>query len=195
MSRERISRCGASKPHFDLRDRYRLRKLARKYRKHLVTAAVFAALLLFATVVSVWQAIRLRRSQQVAVVEREAAVVPRDAEAQTRREVEKERDATNQALRESLLQQSRALRASSKAGRRSKSLAAVAKAASIQPALDLRDEYLIALNVPDLTMVRDLPYGTSLKPENNSVKLAWIGHTKIDLPTGLTNELPELALL
>ncbi len=70
----------------------------------------------------------------------------------------KQQDATSQALRESLLQQSRALRASAEAGRRSKSLAAVAKAASIQPALDLRDEYLIALDVPDLTMVRDLPY-------------------------------------
>lgn len=137
---------------------YRLRKFARKYRKQMVAAAAFAALLLFATAISTWQAIRLGRANRLAVAERQAAVEARDAEAQARLEIVKEQDATSQALHESLLQQSRALRASAEAGRRSKSLAAVAKAASIRPALDLRNEYLIALDVPDLTKVRDLPY-------------------------------------
>ena len=45
---------------------YRLRKFARKYRPWLFTAAAFAALLVLATAVSVWQALRATRAEHLA---------------------------------------------------------------------------------------------------------------------------------
>ena len=137
---------------------YRLRKLARKYRKHVVTAGAFAALLLLATAISIWLAMHWKRAQGIAVTQQEAAIEARDAKEAALLRVKAEQAATNQALRESLLQQSRALRATTETGRRSKALSAIAEAAKIQPDLDLRNEYLVALNLPDLIPVRELPY-------------------------------------
>jgi non-specific serine/threonine protein kinase/serine/threonine-protein kinase len=50
---------------------YRLRKLARRHRTALLTAAAFAGLLLVAVVVSTWQAVEARRAEAVAVTERD----------------------------------------------------------------------------------------------------------------------------
>ncbi|MFO0810785.1 MAG: serine/threonine-protein kinase [Gemmataceae bacterium] len=65
--------------------RYRLRKFARKHRPALTTAAAIALLLLAATAVSTWQAVRAVRAE-------ERAVAARKAEAQQRTDAETQRD-------------------------------------------------------------------------------------------------------
>ena len=70
---------------------YRLRKFARKHRALLPTAAAFAALLVLATVVSTWQAIRATRA--------EAKALQAEAEANEglRRAVAAERESADAA--------------------------------------------------------------------------------------------------
>ncbi len=53
---------------------YRLRKFARKYRPWLIAAAAFAALLVVATAVSLWQAFRATRAELAAQAERNRAL-------------------------------------------------------------------------------------------------------------------------
>jgi serine/threonine protein kinase len=62
---------------------YRLRKFATKNKVLLGTAAAFAALLILGVVVSTWQAVRARRAQRAATVERDRA----DSEAATSKAV------------------------------------------------------------------------------------------------------------
>jgi hypothetical protein len=62
---------------------YRLRKFASKNRALLGTAAAFAALLILGVVISTWQAVRARRAQKAATVERDRA----DSEAATSKAV------------------------------------------------------------------------------------------------------------
>jgi serine/threonine protein kinase/tetratricopeptide (TPR) repeat protein len=57
---------------------YRLRKLARKYRKPLAAAAAFAALLLAGVVVSTWQAVRATRAETAARTAEDEATKERD---------------------------------------------------------------------------------------------------------------------
>jgi tetratricopeptide (TPR) repeat protein len=71
---------------------YRLRKLARRYRGALLTAAAFMALLAVAAVVSTWQAVVATRAQR-------DALAARDAEAEQRRR-------TRQALDDMLSEES-----------------------------------------------------------------------------------------
>jgi serine/threonine protein kinase len=63
---------------------YRLRKLARKNRKLLTAAAVFALLLLLATLVSTWLAILARRAEMRARVEQALAQAERDQAEQAK---------------------------------------------------------------------------------------------------------------
>jgi serine/threonine protein kinase len=53
---------------------YRLRKFARKYRRVLATAGVFAGLLVLAAAVSAWQAVRATRAETEAKQQRDEAV-------------------------------------------------------------------------------------------------------------------------
>ena len=64
---------------------YRLRKLAGKHRATLAMVAAFAAMLLLATVVSTWQAVRARRAEAKAHGDRDAAIAARKAETEARR--------------------------------------------------------------------------------------------------------------
>jgi tetratricopeptide (TPR) repeat protein len=57
---------------------YRVRKLARRYRGALLTAAAFAAVLAAAAAVSIWEAVQARRAEAT-------ALAARDAEAEQRR--------------------------------------------------------------------------------------------------------------
>jgi serine/threonine protein kinase/tetratricopeptide (TPR) repeat protein len=57
---------------------YRLRKLARKYKKPLAAAAAFAVLLLAGVVVSTWQAVRATRAETAARAAEEEATKDRD---------------------------------------------------------------------------------------------------------------------
>src|SRR5258706_10756604 len=54
---------------------YRLRKLARRYRTPLRVAAGFALLLIGATLLSTWQAVRARRAEARARADRDRAVL------------------------------------------------------------------------------------------------------------------------
>jgi eukaryotic-like serine/threonine-protein kinase len=67
---------------------YRLRKLARKHRAALATATAFAAVLVVATAISTWQAIRARQAEARARRDRDAAIAARSAEAEARRRAE-----------------------------------------------------------------------------------------------------------
>jgi serine/threonine protein kinase len=62
---------------------YRLKKFANKNRALIGTAAAFAALLILGVVVSTWQAVRARRAERAATVQRDRA----DSEAATARAV------------------------------------------------------------------------------------------------------------
>ncbi len=73
---------------------YRLRKLARKHRAALVTAAGFAALLVVGAAVSTWQAIAARRAEVRATFEARAAL---DAKAKATAESQKARHSAAQA--------------------------------------------------------------------------------------------------
>ena len=64
---------------------YRLSKFARKYRVALATACAFAAVLIGASVISVWQAVRANRA-------RAGAVLAYAAETAQRREAQNQRD-------------------------------------------------------------------------------------------------------
>ena len=64
---------------------YRLSKFARKYRVALATACAFVAVLIAATVISVWQAVRANRA-------RAEAVLAYAAETKQRREAQDQRD-------------------------------------------------------------------------------------------------------
>jgi non-specific serine/threonine protein kinase/serine/threonine-protein kinase len=87
---------------------YRLRKLARKYRAPLATAAAFAALLVLATVVSTWQAVRAERAAQAARAAEAEAMAARDAEAQQRQDAEQQRDRALKAEAEAKAAEKRA---------------------------------------------------------------------------------------
>ncbi len=83
---------------------YKLRKLARKHRPALVTATAFALLLMSATAVSVWQAIRATRAERAAQAESSRAIAAekaakdqRDRAAKAELTAQAERDAAETA--------------------------------------------------------------------------------------------------
>ncbi len=74
---------------------YRLSKFARKYRVALATACAFIAVLVGATVISVWQAVRANRAKAEAVLAYAAeSVQRREAQDQRDRAFKAEEDAT-----------------------------------------------------------------------------------------------------
>jgi hypothetical protein len=81
--------------------RYRLRKLARKYRGALATAAVIALLLVAGTAVSVWQAVRATNAEAVAKSAAAEALEAQQAEAKrAESEAQAKQDALAAAARE-----------------------------------------------------------------------------------------------
>jgi WD40 repeat protein/serine/threonine protein kinase len=73
---------------------YRLRKLARKHKPALATAAAFIGLLLVGTIISTWQAVRATNAEDEAARQRDVAQKNEQAAQQERDEVRK----ANQAL-------------------------------------------------------------------------------------------------
>jgi tetratricopeptide (TPR) repeat protein len=79
---------------------YKLRKLARKYRKVLATAAVFVGLLVLGAVVSTWLALQATGAEREAQVQRDAAEEAREtAEKQRQLAQEKEVVALDEAAK------------------------------------------------------------------------------------------------
>ncbi len=111
---------------------YVLRKSAARHRAPIAAATAVMLLLILSTAVCWSLMLRARQSEHDA----------------------------RENLRESLLSQARARRQSITEGRRFESLAAIARAAAIRPGVDLRNEAIAALAVPD---VRTTP--TPLPPE------------------------------
>jgi tetratricopeptide (TPR) repeat protein len=73
---------------------YRLRKFARKHRAALAAVTVFAALLVAATASSTLLAIRARRAEAAARLERDAAIAARRSESEARRRAEAAEEAS-----------------------------------------------------------------------------------------------------
>ncbi len=76
---------------------YRLRKLAKKHKAGLATAAAIAALLLAGITVSTWQAVRATIAERAALAERDAKEQARQAEVTQRKEAETQRDRADKA--------------------------------------------------------------------------------------------------
>jgi serine/threonine protein kinase len=78
---------------------YRLRKLARKYRKALAVAAAFGALLVGGIVVSTWQAVRATRAEREARAAEDAATADRDRALDAEKKAAAEKANARGALR------------------------------------------------------------------------------------------------
>jgi WD40 repeat protein/serine/threonine protein kinase len=71
---------------------YRFRKMARRNKAAMTTAALVAGALLAGTAVSIWQAVRATRAEDAALIAEVRAVAARDKEAQQRLAAENERN-------------------------------------------------------------------------------------------------------
>jgi WD40 repeat protein/serine/threonine protein kinase len=130
---------------------YRLRKLARRNRAMLTTAALVSLALVLGTGVSVWQAFRATEANQA-----------------TGRELQRTKEAERKATRElfdSLVAQARANRLSRRIGQRFGTLEIIGKAMTIARQLDLpterflemRNEALAAMALTDLRVAKEWP--------------------------------------
>ena len=117
---------------------YRLRKLIQRNKAACLTATLFALLLLAASGVSAWLAWRAS-----------------DAEDRAGALFESEREARLQATEElwrSYLSRARVGRFSRRIGQRTEGLDAIARAARIRPSIELRNEAIACLALPDLKL-------------------------------------------
>ncbi len=104
---------------------YRLRKLARKHRKSLITAVSFALFFVMAFAAVTWQAYRAAKAEQRAVGEAQLARQASEAEneqrqlaEQQRRQAEHEREKATDSLARSQFDQANAVRLTGLPGRR-----------------------------------------------------------------------------
>ncbi|MCX6951063.1 MAG: WD40 repeat domain-containing serine/threonine protein kinase [Verrucomicrobia bacterium] len=119
------------------------------------TAAAAVLLLVTVAVVSTAAAVRIGRAKTAA----DASAVRATAEAARATRAEA---ATRTELRSALLAQASATRLTGRTGQRDLTLATLRQAAQIRPGLDLRNEAIIALTLPELRLARDeLPVRTS----------------------------------
>ncbi|MFZ0429825.1 MAG: WD40 repeat domain-containing serine/threonine protein kinase, partial [Acidobacteriota bacterium] len=122
---------------------YRARKFVRRHRPMVAAATIALVALLLGVVGVVLGLVQAEQSSQQALRQ---AVKANEAE----------RDA-NSRLRNSLVAQARALRASQTPGRRSQSLRLLSQAAVLRPGTDLRDEAIASLALTDLEPVATWP--------------------------------------
>jgi eukaryotic-like serine/threonine-protein kinase len=129
---------------------YRINKFVLRNKLAVGAAAALAVVLLTATLVSAWQAVRARQAQAAEATQRRAA------EAAQRR-AQLAEAAGREELRDAYLAQAQAGRWSGRMGRRFEGLAALGKAAAIRPGLDLRNEAIACMTLADLRRVKVLP--------------------------------------
>jgi eukaryotic-like serine/threonine-protein kinase len=137
--------------------RYRLGKFARKYRKPvLAVGLIFLALIggFAGTSIGLGRAIKAEgdalEAEGVANRERQAADQERNSAREEARKAEQSRIQALDSLCEAYLAQAQAGRASTRPGRRFDSLAAISKAAAIHPSLELRNEAIACMALPDI---------------------------------------------
>jgi WD40 repeat protein/tRNA A-37 threonylcarbamoyl transferase component Bud32 len=146
---------------------YRMRKFLRRNRGAVLTASLVLLALVGGIIGTTWGMIRATDAQ--AVAENEA----NQKETALAAALQSERDARDQLFL-ALWNQARAGRFSRQMGQRLDSLAAVARAARIQPAERLRHEAIAALALPD---VRRVPGWRSTPPGPATV--AYGGHYRV----------------
>jgi signal transduction histidine kinase/WD40 repeat protein len=129
----------SSDEHPDLDLKKRRLEIRRRLAHANIAAVVILLLVIGLSLAAVLQAMRAGRNAAAAERSRRTAV--------------RELDRTRQAEAHALLEQARARRRTGAAGQRLESLAAVAKAAALQPSPALRDETLAALALPDLSFM------------------------------------------
>jgi WD40 repeat protein/tRNA A-37 threonylcarbamoyl transferase component Bud32 len=138
----------------------RVGRAARWARRHPVVAGLSAstvlglALALAATTIGYWRVSEALRRETLAL----------RAESAARRDADIQREQARQSSRAALLSQSRALRSSNEPDRRRVALDALRRAAAIRPGLDLRDEYLRVLELPELRPAFDVIVGPRADP-------------------------------
>jgi serine/threonine protein kinase/tetratricopeptide (TPR) repeat protein len=142
---------------------YRLRKLARRYRKSLATAAAFLLLLLLAGALTTWQAVRVARAERAAAeAARAAAERERDERLRQARAAQEAQEALSQA--EALVGQSKWEEAQ-----------AVVRRAEALLEAGLRDD-------PLARRVRDLGRDLEMVNRLNAVRLRGAAEDRFDAP-------------
>jgi WD40 repeat protein/tRNA A-37 threonylcarbamoyl transferase component Bud32 len=137
----------------------RVEKLGRWCRRNPLVAGLAAAVCLLllatltATTIGYWNVSLARRQAE----QQRDLALSREREAdELRGQAEAKERQTRDSLRQSLLHQAEAQRQSTRAGRRWLALDALRQAADVRPGLDLRNEYLRGLDLPDLRRAREL---------------------------------------
>jgi serine/threonine protein kinase/WD40 repeat protein len=124
---------------------YRLRKFARRHRLPVVAAGAVTAALIVGLGLAAWGFVSEKKSRRRAeAAEATQTGLRQKAEAAERKATDK--------LWDAYLAQARANRRGHVAGRRFDSLAILAQAAEIRPSLELRNEAIACLTVPDLRL-------------------------------------------
>lgn len=119
---------------------YRLQKFIRRNRVSATSAAIIAVVLCLAVALSTWEAREQKRLRQGA---------------------QQARQDSTEKLWSSYLAEARARRNTSRAGRRSESLAALRNAAAIPPTIELRNEAIACLVLTDLRRLEYKDWETS----------------------------------
>jgi eukaryotic-like serine/threonine-protein kinase len=151
---------------------YRFRKAARRHRGPLITAGLVSLALVIGTAVSVWQAVVATKAKDA---EHETAMGLEKAnerltneEQATQRELDRAQKAEDKATRElfeALVAQAHANRSSRRVGQRFKTLETIKRAAALarelnlspQRFLELRNEAIAAMALPDLRVAKEWP--------------------------------------
>jgi WD40 repeat protein len=124
----------------------------KRRRVQLVLAATVLLALVGGIVATTWQALRATQAEADALGEADRAVAHQ-------REAEKAREETKDQLWNALLSQARANKRSGQPGRSFESLAVLRRAAALRMSLDLRNEAIACMALPDLRPARQWDYG------------------------------------
>jgi WD40 repeat protein len=130
---------------------YRAQKFAHRHRVGLTITIGFVLLLAAAAAVSTWEAVRIVRAERI-----QRQLLQRTQQA--------ERD-NKEKLWASYLAQAHARRWSGQPGRRFEALGAIARAAAMHPSLDLRNEAIACMALPDMRLSKEWhgwPPGTTM---------------------------------
>jgi hypothetical protein len=124
----------------------------KRRRVQLVLAATVLLALVGGIVATTWQALRATQAEADALSEANRAVAHQ-------REAEQAREETKEQLWNALLSQARANRGSGQPGRNFDSLNVLGRAAALRLSLDLRNEAIACMALPDLRLARQWDYG------------------------------------